>query len=1151
MPPAVTERLNMRDSASKRGPIKLYVLMLTTLLVYPGMLLAQDVPQISYIGTFAKIEGKPARIDIDDNMEIVFISDPSTKRVLKYRFTGSPSGYIDRFMIKPLSVSSLIEGRILEGDLGDGSLRLYSTSGEFISNLNREGPVEHPGGAAFYKDLGLLYVSDSKNHRILIFDMLRDGMPFGEFGGYGQDPGKLDFPTDIVVDPYAGEILVCDVGNGRVQIFDYLGNFRASVGKKGGGYEKPVANDELIRPQGVAVDRKGRIYIADTFLSEVKVFDRYGEFLTKIGGYGNDAGQFNLPTDVAIDKYNRLFVLNQGSSRIELFGIDNYSQPPSTPSGGGGGCFISVVSSGSPLDQGLQTVRKFRDEVLRRSFFGESLISLYYWISPYLVHLVKGREGFREILRPLIEFVIWTSSFGLMHPNLFRFFIAFTVAGICSSIITLFAKRMHFRNLVKPLHIFSMIALIASLLYIVDIASALDAPHNLTNNYDCGSCHILHNSLGSPLINADAVNNLCKSCHISTGPGTDVETHSGNRFSFVTKCTDCHSPHGQNQKKNTGAALASGTSTGLTQDTLTDSTKSWSTNQWVGYTLIPNTSNPYAFKIISNTSTSVTVKISTTATGIPGNPAKLTDVASPGNTYKIIYGRLVGYNYGPEEPQVKSYANSNWYTILFFNKTGLNSFADGDANYMQDICVVCHSQTNHHQYDGTAPGGQSHNDQTQCTATCHSHKQKFWAVGGDCIDCHATTQGALPRRAVVGSGGDFIKRSRHVTNGTTTQVVTKYECSVCHAEGDHLTGNTTSYHADGIIQVKNADTGQVIQIETSARSRNYDQTLVDQFCISCHDSDGATTTYSRNPSPIRVTPTSTNPFGDGGTNTYGTGIIQAYDEGDSTPIRSTGSGPVRYYPRPRVIDVKGQFQRSSSPWDPSVDPAKYADHALSIYGKRYGTQTIKSGAWVSPWNDTSTTHCSDCHFNDTNAHGANNLPYMLDKATASTSDTTWSGESDYVCFKCHNYQSYTSTDTGYVPNAESVEHPIADKTAHGGIENLTRFGIDCLNCHGGREGGPDSSAEISQGRGFGGIHGTDFTITEDGNKQYTHIPYRFTNGSALDEDIPWPDPLTSPTQSSFNCSTRGTKDYFNINCTQHDSSDAKTNNRLYTRPVQY
>ena len=53
---------------------------------------------------------------------------------------------------------------------------------------------------------------------------------------------------------------------------------------------------------------------------------RTAVFLKYIGNYGEGAGQFRTPLDVAIDKDNKLFVSNHNNGRIEIIGIDSYSQ---------------------------------------------------------------------------------------------------------------------------------------------------------------------------------------------------------------------------------------------------------------------------------------------------------------------------------------------------------------------------------------------------------------------------------------------------------------------------------------------------------------------------------------------------------------------------------------------------------------------------------------------------------------------------------------------------------------------------------------------------------------------------------------------------------------------------------------------------------
>ena len=87
-----------------------------------------------------------------------------------------------------------------------------------------------------------------------------------------------------------------------------------------------------------------------------------------------------------------------------------------------------------------------------------------------------------------------------------------------------------------------MIALVCT-----GIAVALDWPHNAGSSITCYTCHMIHNSLGPSLTNHDEINNLCDSCHIGGGPGSDALTHQG------LSCTVCHNPHTQDQNNIYGS----------------------------------------------------------------------------------------------------------------------------------------------------------------------------------------------------------------------------------------------------------------------------------------------------------------------------------------------------------------------------------------------------------------------------------------------------------------------------------------------------------------------------------------------------------------------------------------------------------------------
>ena len=119
-----------------------------------------------------------------------------------------------------------------------------------------------------------IWLSDAKNHQIFKFN--HDGellMNLGEKGVSGGDGEHFNGPTDIAVAP-GGEFYISDgYGNSRVAKFSPQGKFLFDWGEKG---SQPGQFD---LPHGIALDQKGRVYVADRSNSRVQVFSGSGKFL--------------------------------------------------------------------------------------------------------------------------------------------------------------------------------------------------------------------------------------------------------------------------------------------------------------------------------------------------------------------------------------------------------------------------------------------------------------------------------------------------------------------------------------------------------------------------------------------------------------------------------------------------------------------------------------------------------------------------------------------------------------------------------------------------------------------------------------------------------------------------------------------------------
>jgi DNA-binding beta-propeller fold protein YncE len=94
-----------------------------------------------------------------------------------------------------------------------------------------------------------------------------------------------------------------------------------------------AANGQFNNAFGLATDKAGNLYVADTDNNRVQVFSTSGAFLRKWGVAGDGNGQFQGAQDVAIDGQGGAWVADRANERIQAFG-----------SGGG---FQQAITSGS------------------------------------------------------------------------------------------------------------------------------------------------------------------------------------------------------------------------------------------------------------------------------------------------------------------------------------------------------------------------------------------------------------------------------------------------------------------------------------------------------------------------------------------------------------------------------------------------------------------------------------------------------------------------------------------------------------------------------------------------------------------------------------------------------------------------------------
>ena len=126
------------------------------------------------------------------------------------------------------------------------------------------------------------------------------------------EPWYFNKPEGIAVDN-KGYVYVVDTHNHRIQKFDSEGRFIARWGKYG------FKDGEFYYPFGIAVDNKGYVYVADTYNHRIQKFDSEGRFIARWGKKGRKDGEFSIPRGIAVDNNGYVYVADTGNVRIQKF----------------------------------------------------------------------------------------------------------------------------------------------------------------------------------------------------------------------------------------------------------------------------------------------------------------------------------------------------------------------------------------------------------------------------------------------------------------------------------------------------------------------------------------------------------------------------------------------------------------------------------------------------------------------------------------------------------------------------------------------------------------------------------------------------------------------------------------------------------------
>jgi tripartite motif-containing protein 71 len=265
----------------------------------------------------------------------LYIADSGNNRIQIFSSTGTfissfgSAGTGDGQFNNPEGIDVDAQGNIYVTDAGalfvnEGHNRIqkFNSNGIYLTQFggygSEMGQLIWPQGVAV-DNQGNIYVADAGNSRIQIFSS--DGTFLNTFGSFGSEEGFFTSLQGLAIDG-TGTLFIADAGNNRIQILSQYGQFISEIGSETSSTPLPAEDEKFLIQQGITVDSKGAIYLADAANHRIQKFSSNNQLLLQFGSFGSENGQLNNPSGIAIDTQGNIYVVDKGNHRIQAFSSD-------------------------------------------------------------------------------------------------------------------------------------------------------------------------------------------------------------------------------------------------------------------------------------------------------------------------------------------------------------------------------------------------------------------------------------------------------------------------------------------------------------------------------------------------------------------------------------------------------------------------------------------------------------------------------------------------------------------------------------------------------------------------------------------------------------------------------------------------------------
>jgi DNA-binding beta-propeller fold protein YncE len=274
-----------------------------------------------YIETIYKVD-LPLGVAVDDaNGRLYVTQSAGDRNVAVFNLKGdkigvlTPPGAKNSIHTPVYAAVDPANGDVYVSDRAVASVFVYDKSGKYVKTFKPQTTKPWAPMGLYFDSEGLLYITNTPEgspHNVMV--VKTDGTVMRTLG----EADKLSFPNAAVSDGKGG-VIVSDSNNGRILFYGQSGE------KNVGALARGNATASLGLPRGI-VFSDGKLYVVDVANHMIKMYtvpsdgtDTTPKYTESFGQEGTINGTFEYPNGLAMDSRGRLYVADRENNRVQVW----------------------------------------------------------------------------------------------------------------------------------------------------------------------------------------------------------------------------------------------------------------------------------------------------------------------------------------------------------------------------------------------------------------------------------------------------------------------------------------------------------------------------------------------------------------------------------------------------------------------------------------------------------------------------------------------------------------------------------------------------------------------------------------------------------------------------------------------------------------